>query len=53
MPMFIEALKANDKERDFGQIYCALLITVLPILIAYLFLSKRIVEGVALGGVKE
>ena len=53
MPMFIEALRANDKERDFGQIYCALLITVLPILVAYLFLSKRIIEGVALGGVKE
>lgn len=53
MPMFIEALKSNDKEQDFGQIYCALLITVLPIMIVYLFLSKYIVEGVSLGGVKE
>lgn len=53
VPMFIEALKANDKERDYGQIYCGLLITVLPILFVYSIMSKKIIEGVALGGVKE
>ena len=53
MPMFIEGLKSNDKKRDFGEIYAGMLITVLPILIAYLLLSKYIVAGVALGGVKE
>lgn len=53
MPMFIEALKANDKQRDFGEIYTGLFISVLPIMIAYFLLSKYIVAGVALGGVKE
>ena len=53
MPMFVESLKSNDKKRDFGEIYAGLLITVLPIMIAYLALSKYIVAGVALGGVKE
>ena len=53
MPMFVESLKSNDKQRDFGQIYTGLFITVLPILVAYLLLSKYIVAGVALGGVKE
>jgi multiple sugar transport system permease protein len=53
MPMFIESLKSNDKQRDFGQIYAGLLITVIPILVAYLALSKYIVAGVSLGGVKE
>lgn len=53
MPMFVESLKSNDKQRDFGEIYAGLLITVLPIMIAYLALSKYIVAGVALGGVKE
>jgi multiple sugar transport system permease protein len=53
MPMFIESLKSNDKQRDFGEIYAGLLITVIPILVAYLLLSKYIVGGVALGGVKE
>ena len=53
MPMYVEALKANDKDRDWGLIYCGLLTTVIPILIMYFFLSKYIIAGVALGGVKE
>ena len=53
MPMFVQALKANDKERDWGQIYCGLFVTVIPILVMYFFLSKYIIAGVALGGVKE
>ncbi|MBQ9279103.1 MAG: carbohydrate ABC transporter permease [Lachnospiraceae bacterium] len=53
MPMFVAALKANDKERDWGQIYCGLFVTVLPLLVMYFILSKYIIAGVALGGVKE
>ena len=53
LPLYIESIKSNDKQRDWGQIYVALFIAVMPILIAYLFLSKYIVAGVALGGVKE
>lgn len=53
MPMFVSSLKSNDKQRDFGQIYFGLAITVVPIMIAYFLLSRYIVAGVALGGVKE
>lgn len=53
MPMYVSSLKANDKERDWGQIYCGLFVTVLPILVMYFILSKYIIAGVALGGVKE
>lgn len=53
VPMYIEALKANDKERDYGQIYCGLFITILPIFLVYSMMSKRIIEGVALGSAKE
>ena len=53
MPMYVEALKANDKTQDMGQIYCGLFVTVLPILVMYALLSRYIVAGVALGGVKE
>jgi multiple sugar transport system permease protein len=53
MPMYVSSLKANDKERDWGQIYCGLFTTVIPILVMYFFLSKYIIAGVALGGVKE
>ena len=53
MPMYVSSLQANDKERDFGLVYMGLSLTVLPIMVAYFVLSKYIVAGVALGGVKE
>lgn len=53
LPIFIEMIKSNDKQRDWGQIYSGIFVAVMPILIAYLILSKYIVAGVALGGVKE
>lgn len=37
---------------DWGAIGATLMISILPILIAYLFLSDRIVEGIAAGSVK-
>jgi multiple sugar transport system permease protein len=53
LPMYAEAIRANDKKQDLGQVYTALLCAVLPILVAYFCLSKYIIAGVALGGVKE
>ncbi len=53
MPMFVASLQADDKHQDMGMIYTGLLLTVIPILIMYFFLSKYIIAGVALGGVKE
>ena len=53
LPLYIEAIKSNDKQRDWGAIYVGLFIAVMPIIVAYLLLSKYIVAGVALGGVKE
>lgn len=53
LPMYAEAIRANDKRQDFGQVYTALLCAILPIIVAYFALSKYIIAGVALGGVKE
>lgn len=53
LPMYAEAIRANDKRQDYGQVYTALLCAILPILVAYFALSKYIIAGVALGGVKE
>ncbi len=53
IPMMINALKSNDKVADYGVIYYAIALSILPLIVAYLILSKFIVEGVALGGVKE
>ena len=38
---------------EFGSIYLGLSMTVLPLFVVYFMLSKYIIAGVALGGVKE
>jgi multiple sugar transport system permease protein len=53
LPMYAEAIRSNDKVPDLGQAYAAMLCAILPIIVAYLCLSKYIIAGVALGGVKE
>ncbi len=53
IPMMINALKSNDKIADYGVIYYAIALSILPLIIAYICLSKFIIAGVALGGVKE
>lgn len=53
LPMFVQVLRSEQFRSDYGMIYMGLLITVLPILVVYFILSKYIIAGVALGGVKE
>ena len=53
LPMFIMALRSEQFRQDYGVIYLGLFLTVLPIFIVYFTLSKYIIAGVALGGVKE
>ena len=53
LPMMVSGIQSSDKINDFGAIYLALSLAIVPIIIAYVFLSKFIIAGVALGGVKE
>lgn len=53
LPMFIQTLRSEQFRTDYGMIYIGLTITVLPIFVVYFLLSKYIIAGVALGGVKE
>jgi len=53
LPMFIQLLRGERFRSDYGIIYVGLVITVIPIFIVYAILSKYIIAGVALGGVKE
>lgn len=52
LPMMMASLTASDKI-DYGVVYMAIALSVVPIIVAYVFLSKFIIAGVALGGVKE
>lgn len=52
MPMMVAAIMGNDKLTDFGVNYLAVMLSIVPVVIIYLLLSKFIVKGVALGAVK-
>lgn len=53
LPILIAQLRSADFLKfDMGQVYMMVAIAILPVVIVYLLLSKFIVGGVALGGVK-
>ena len=52
MPVMVSMLKGDIYKREYGAIYLGLALTVLPLFIVYFALSKYIIAGVALGGVK-
>ncbi len=54
LPILIAQLRSADWLKfDMGQVYVMIAFSIFPIIIVYLALSKHIVGGVALGGVKE
>lgn len=54
LPILIAALRSADFLKfDMGKVYMLITIAIVPIIIVYLLLSRYIVDGVTLGGVKE
>ncbi len=53
MPIMVSLLKGDIYKTEYGAVYLALTMSVLPLLIVYFILSKYIIAGVALGSVKE
>ena len=53
MPIMVSLLKGDIYKTEYGAVYLALSLSVLPLLIVYFILSKYIIAGVALGSVKE
>ena len=52
MPIMVSLLNGDIYKTEYGSVYLGLTLTVLPLIIVYLVLSKYIIAGVALGGVK-
>lgn len=52
MPLMVGLLKGDIYKREYGAIYLGLALSVLPLFVVYFALSKYIIAGVALGGVK-
>lgn len=53
VPILIALLRGADyMNRDMGKIYMMIMVAIVPIVVVYLILSKYIIAGVTLGGVK-
>ena len=53
VPILIAQLRASDYSKfDMGEVYMMIALSIFPVVIVYLILSKHIVSGVALGSVK-
>lgn len=54
VPILVATLRGADyMSFDMGKVYMMITVAIVPIIIVYLFLSKFIIAGVTLGGVKE
>lgn len=53
LPIMVSLLRGDIYRTEFGSIYLGLSLTVLPLFVFYFLLSRYIIAGVALGGVKE
>lgn len=54
LPVLIAQLRSADFLKfDMGQVYTMIAFSIFPVIIVYLILSRHIVSGIALGGVKE
>ncbi len=52
MPLMVSLLNGDIYKVEHGAVYLALSLTVIPLIVIYLILSRYIVEGVAMGSVK-
>ena len=54
VPILIATLRGADYMNfDMGKIYMMITVAIVPIIVVYLLLSKYIIAGVTIGGVKE
>ena len=53
MPIMIQRVMSIDRTPNQGAKYLAITLSIIPVVIIYLLLSKFIIAGVAAGGVKE
>ena len=53
LPMLIQALRGDIYRTEFGGIYLGIAVSLIPILIFYAFMSRFIISGLTMGGIKE
>ena len=53
LPMLVQMLRGDIYRVEFGGIYLGIAISLVPIIIFYTFMSRFIISGLTLGGIKE
>jgi len=53
LPMLVQLLRGDTFRTEIGAVYLGLAVSVMPVIIVYVFLAKNIVSGLSLGAVKE
>jgi len=53
LPMLVQSLRGNIYRAEVGAIYLGISISLIPILIFYAFMSRFIISGITMGGLKE
>lgn len=54
LPILLAMLRSKDwSTLDRGQVYMMISLSILPVIVVYMFLSKHIVQGLTVGSVKE
>jgi len=53
LPIILAALRSADySNMNMGAIYMAIFLSIFPVMVVYMFLSKSIIKGVTSGSVK-
>lgn len=53
LPILIAQLRSADYLKfDYGQVYMMIFLSIVPVIIVYILLSKNIIQGIAVGAVK-
>jgi len=53
LPMLVQMLRGDIYRTEFGGIYLGIAVSLVPIIIFYAFMSRFIISGLTLGGIKE
>lgn len=53
LPMLVQMLRGDIYRTEYGGIYLGIAISIIPIVIFYSFMSRFIISGITMGGIKE
>ncbi len=53
LPIMVSLLRGDIYRTEYGAVYLGITLTILPLFVVYMLLSRYIISGVALGALKE